>query len=114
MRRLAFDTVTHGAALAPTFHCHDRFLPRFAFGTYQERQVKESVTETLDERNIRSVFLLHSDQVVAGIDMVHFAGHAAGEPGQEVQACAADIVDRDIAPQRGVELVPFEDVTEIP
>ena len=42
-----------------------------------------------DERNVRGVFLFHTDQVIAGIDMMDFARHSAGKVGQEVQAGAA-------------------------
>lgn len=32
--------------------------------------------DTLTQRNVRRVFLLHPDHVVAGVDMVRFARHA--------------------------------------
>ena len=45
--------------------------------------------------------------------MVHFAGNARREVGQEIQPRTADIVDRDVAAHGCVEFVPLQDVAEI-
>src|SRR3954471_1655603 len=64
-------------------------------------------------RDIRRVDGLHADDVIAAIDVVDLAGDGGRQIAQQVDAGAADIIDRDVALQRGVVLVPFEDVVEI-
>ena len=44
---------------------------------------------------------------------MHFARHAAAEIGQEVEAGLAHVVERHVALQRRIQLVPSEDVAEI-
>jgi len=51
--------------------------------------------------------------VIAGIDMLDFAGHARTEVAQEEQGGLADIFDGDVAAKRGVELVPTQNDPEI-
>src|SRR3546814_15999692 len=63
--------------------------------------------------DVGRVFGLHADDVVAGIHMVDFARPARCEIGQQIHARAADILDRDLAAKRRVQLVPFEAVAEV-
>ena len=51
----------------------------------------------LVQRDVRCVFGLHADDIVAGIDMMDFAGHAGRQVGQEIEARAAHILDRHVA-----------------
>src|SRR5262249_2159096 len=55
----------------------------------------------------------HADDVIAGIDVMDLAGHGARHVGEEIDCGLADLVDRDRAAERRVELVPFQDVAEI-
>ena len=45
--------------------------------------------------------------------MVRFAGDAARQVGQEIERRRANIVDGDIAAQRRVQFVPFQNIAEI-
>ena len=45
----------------------------------------------LHQRDIGRILLLHADQMIAGIDMVHLAGDAGGQVRQHVKPRAADI-----------------------
>src|SRR3546814_4043459 len=65
------------------------------------------------KRDDRSVFLFHADGVVSRIDMMRLARNARREVAQQIERRAAHVVDRDVAAQRGVMLVPFEDQAEI-
>src|SRR3546814_17283386 len=65
------------------------------------------------KRDIRRVFLLHADGVIARVDMVGFAGDAASEIAQQIERRAADVVDRDVAAQRGVMFILLEDQEEV-
>ena len=44
--------------------------------------------------------MLDADDVVAGIDVMHFAGHPAGHVGEEINPGLADILQRDIAAEK--------------
>src|SRR6516225_9831776 len=57
--------------------------------------------------------MLHSDDVVAGIDMVNLARDAAREITEEIHRGIADFLDRHAATERRVVLVPFQDVAEV-
>src|SRR3546814_5304988 len=65
------------------------------------------------KRDVRSVFLFHADGVVSRIDMMRLARNARREVAQQIERRAAHVVDRDVAVQRGVLLVPFEYQAEI-
>src|SRR5207245_7571077 len=65
-------------------------------------------------RDVGSVDGFHADHVIAAIDMVDLAADPGGKIAQQVEAGAADIFDRDIALQWRVELVPLQDIAEIP
>src|SRR3546814_924745 len=59
----------------------------------------------------------HADDVVAGIDVMHFTGDAGRQVGQQVEAGAADLRDADVLAQRRVQLVPLrseEHKSELP
>src|ERR1700723_2593163 len=64
-------------------------------------------------RNVGCIDALHADDVIAAIDVVNLAGHPGRQIAQQVKPGAADILDRHVALQWRVELVPFEDVVEI-
>src|ERR1700733_12862991 len=64
-------------------------------------------------RDVGRVDPLHADDMVAAIDMMDLAGDARRQIAQQIKPGAADILDRRVALQRRVELVPFEDVAEI-
>src|SRR3546814_21167811 len=75
--------------------------------------VAERMARPSGKRDIRRVFLLHADGVIARVDMVGFAGDAASEIAQQIERRAADVVDRDVAAQRGVMFIPLEDQAEV-
>src|SRR5690606_4475839 len=64
-------------------------------------------------RDVGRVLGLHADDVVAGIDMMNFAGDSGRQVRQQVEPGAADILDGDVAAQRAVILVPLHDVAEV-
>src|SRR5882724_3731956 len=55
----------------------------------------------------------HADDVIAAVDVVNLAGDAGRQLAQEIESGAADIFGRDVALQRRVELVPFENIAKI-
>src|SRR5476651_292484 len=57
--------------------------------------------------------LHHANDVIARIDMHDLTGHAAAEVGQQEQAGIADLLRRDVALERRIELVPLQDEREI-
>jgi len=57
--------------------------------------------------------MLDADDVIAGVDMRDFAGHAARQVGQEKYGGLADVVQADVAAQRGVVFIPLQNVAEI-
>ena len=67
---------------------------------------------TLD-RDVGRGRVLHADDMVAAIDVVHLAGDAGGQVREQIDAGAADLLDGDVARERGIELVPAQDVAEI-
>src|SRR5690606_11990199 len=66
-----------------------------------------------DDRDVGRVHRFHADHVIAGIDVMNLAGDAARQVAQEIEAGAADVVDRDVALERRIVLVPFQNVAEI-
>ena len=54
------------------------------------------------QSNVRCIFSLHADDVIARIDMMDFAGHPCRQVREKVQARAANILDRDVATQRRI------------
>src|SRR5262249_14500623 len=64
-------------------------------------------------RDVGRVGMLHPDDMIAAVDVMNFAGHAAREIREEIYRGIADLLDRDGAPQRGIVLVPSEDVAEV-
>src|SRR6266571_397790 len=76
-------------------------------------RVLPAMIARLDHRNIGGVGAFHADDVIPAIDVMHFAGNPGRQIAQQINPGAADILDRDIALQRRIELVPFEDVAEI-
>ena len=67
----------------------------------------------LAHRDVRRVGVLHADDMIAGVDVMYFAGDAARHVGEQIRGRLADILDGDVAAQRRVVLVPFENVAEI-
>ena len=57
--------------------------------------------------------MLHADDVIAGIDVMDFAGDAARQVGEEIERGLADLFERHIAAQRRVIFVPLQDVAEV-
>ena len=47
----------------------------------------------LADRDVRRVRMLHADDVIAGVDVMHFAGNAARHVGQQISAGLADLLD---------------------
>ena len=56
--------------------------------------------------------MFHADDMIAGIDMVDLAGHAARHVGEQVHSGMAHVFDGHIAPQRRVAFVPSQDIAE--
>src|SRR5947207_529466 len=56
---------------------------------------------------------LHANDVIAAVDMMDLAGDARRQIAQQIESGAADILDRGIALQRRIVLIPFEDVVEV-
>ena len=50
--------------------------------------------------NIRRVGVLHADNMITAIHMMHFTGNAAGKIGQQIKPGAAHFFNRHIAPER--------------
>src|SRR5690348_12390017 len=67
----------------------------------------------LDDGDIRRVHRLHADDVIAAIDVVHLAGDARAQIAQQIEPGAADLLDRDVALERRVVLIPFENIAEV-
>ena len=51
--------------------------------------------------------------MIAEIDMMHFAGHAPRQVGEQIERAVADFLDRDGAAHRRVVFVPLQNVAEI-
>src|SRR6478735_5570419 len=56
----------------------------------------------LNNGNVGRRRVLHADDMVAAVHMMHFAGHTGRQVRQQVQRSAADILDGDIALQRRI------------
>lgn len=67
----------------------------------------------LERGQICRLDILHPDDVVAAIDMVHLPRHPGAEIRQQVKPGAADLLNGDVAGKRRVVLVPAQDVAEI-
>src|SRR5205807_7519614 len=74
---------------------------------------EQSRSSFLADDDVGRVGMFHSDNVVAGIDVLNLAGHATREIAEEIDGCIADLLDRNAAAQRRVVLVPFQDVAEV-
>src|SRR5690348_12248550 len=58
------------------------------------------VISSVDNGDVRRGRILHADNMVTAIHVVHLAGHARGQIGQQIYPRAADIADRHIALHR--------------
>src|ERR1700732_1862014 len=65
------------------------------------------------DHDIRRVGMLHADDVIAGIDVMHLTGNAARHVGQKISAGLANLLDGDAAAERRIVLVPLQDVAEV-
>src|SRR5262249_17749084 len=70
-------------------------------------------TSLLTDDDVGRLGVFHSDDVIAGIDVMNLASDAAREIGEKIHRGVADFLDRHAAPQRRVVLVPLEDVAEV-
>src|SRR5262249_12177465 len=68
----------------------------------------------LGNTHVGRLGMLHPDDVIAGIDVMDLAGHAARHVGEQIDRGGADLLDRHGTAQRRVELVPFENIAEVP
>src|SRR2546423_11787953 len=76
-------------------------------------KVLPAIRLPLNDRDIRRVGALHADDMIAAIDVMDLAGDPGRQIAQQINASAADFLDRHVALQWRIELVPFEDVAEI-
>src|SRR5690242_16560187 len=58
-----------------------------------------------NHRNVRRVDGFHADDMIAAIDVVNLAADPGRQVAQQIDAGTADILDRDIALERRVQLV---------
>src|SRR5260370_37418594 len=65
------------------------------------------------QRNIRRVRPLHADDVIAGIDVMHFAGDATRQVREQIQRAVANLLDGDGAAHRRVVFVPLQNIAEV-
>src|SRR5262249_22294325 len=72
-----------------------------------------SSISVLVDTDVGCVGVFHTDNVIAGIDVINLARHAAREIAEEIHRGVTDFFDRDAAPEWRVVLVPFEDVAEV-
>src|SRR5579875_2387575 len=56
-----------------------------------------------DDRDVGRVDCLHADDVVTAIHMMHLAADPGRQVAEQIEAGAADILDRDVALQRRVQ-----------
>src|ERR1043166_4715500 len=82
-------------------------------GEDMQAAVTIDLASVLAARDVGRIRMLHPDDVIAGVDVVNLAGHAAREMREKIYRGVADLLDRHGAPQRRVVLVPFEDVAEV-
>src|SRR5690348_8284600 len=73
----------------------------------------DGVASRSHDRDVGRVDGLHADDMIAAVDVVGLAGDAGGKVGKEVDAGSADLLDRDVALQRCVVLVPLQYVAEV-
>src|SRR5436305_14115975 len=76
-------------------------------------KVLPAMARLSDDRDVRRVNRPHANDVIPAIDMVDLATDAGGQNAQQVNAGAADILDRDNALQWRLVLIPLQDVVEI-
>src|SRR5262245_10769072 len=74
---------------------------------------EQSPSSFLADDDVGRVRMFHTDDVVAGVDVMNLASHPARKIAEEIDRGIADLLDRDAAAQRRVVLVPFEDVAEV-
>lgn len=55
----------------------------------------------------------HTDGMISGVDMQHFAGNSHAQIRQQSQSRTADFVLSDVAFQRRIQFVPTQDFAEI-
>src|SRR5438132_14093277 len=65
------------------------------------------------DNDVGRVGMLHSDDVIAGIDVMNLTRDAAREIAEEIHRSVADFLDRHAPPQRRIVLVPFENVAKV-
>src|SRR6266446_8884861 len=106
-----------GAARGPTLgkaprcdarsrHCAARSRP--------DRGCAPAATNSLfADNDVGRVGMLHSDDMIAGIDMMNLTRDAAREIAEEIHRGVADFLDRHAPPQRRIVLVPFENVAKV-
>src|SRR6266581_7460619 len=70
-------------------------------------------TSLLADNDVGRLGVFHSDDVIAGIDVMNLARDGAREIAEEIHRSVADFLDRHAAPEGRVVLVPFEDVAEV-
>src|SRR3954464_6397891 len=72
-----------------------------------------AISLLLHDGDVGRVGALHADDMVAAIDMVNLAGDPGRQIAEQIHPGAADLLDRDVALQRRIELVPFQDIAEV-
>src|SRR5262245_49248184 len=70
-------------------------------------------TSLFADNDVGRVGMLHSDDVIAGIDVMNLTRDAAREIAEEIHRGVADFLDRHTPPQRRIVLVPFENVAKV-
>src|SRR5262245_54784921 len=81
--------------------------------TGEGMEAAAAIASVLADHDVWCVGMLHPYDVIAAVDVVNLAGHAAREIREEIYRGIADLLDRHGAPQRSIVLVPFEDVAEV-
>src|SRR5215813_3648556 len=64
-------------------------------------------------RDVGGVDGFHADDVITAIDVVNLAADPGRQVAQQIDSGAANLVDRNVAFERRIVLVPLEDVVEI-
>src|SRR5262249_27531513 len=72
-----------------------------------------SSTSLFADNDLGRVGRSHSDDVIAGIDVMNLTRDAAREIAEEIHRGVADFLDRHAAPQRRIVLVPLENVAKV-
>jgi hypothetical protein len=65
------------------------------------------------QAHVRGIGVLHADDVIAGIDVQDFSGHAAAHVGEEISPGFAHFIYGDGAAHGRVVFVPLENVAEV-